>query len=127
MSTFFAPHLFIKNVKAGMEFYKNAFEAIDLRKWSNADGSVHVAEMAIDGVMFHLHEEVNSSNQLSPETVNATTSSIGLFVANPDSLVKSAVVAGARVLNPIQDFEYGYRQGVVIDPFGHHWLIQKKI
>ncbi len=125
--TFFTPHLFLKNVLAGMEFYQKAFGAVELRKWSNPDASVHVAEMEIDGAMFHLHEEVQRSNQLSPETVNATTSSIGLFVPDPDELMKRAQAAGGRVSSPIQDYEYGYRQGIIVDPFGHHWLIQKRI
>ena len=37
-STFFAPQLFLKNVSAGMEFYKKAFNATELRRWSNDDG-----------------------------------------------------------------------------------------
>ena len=36
--TFFAPHLTLRNVLAGMEFYKAAFGAIELRRWSNPDG-----------------------------------------------------------------------------------------
>ena len=53
-------------------------------RWSNPDGSVHVAEMSIDGAMFHIHEEVGRENQLSPETVQAVTSLIGMFVPDPD-------------------------------------------
>jgi PhnB protein len=37
------------------------------------------------------------------------------------------VAAGAQVLSGMQDFDYGYRQGVVIDPFGHQWLLQRKV
>jgi PhnB protein len=125
--TVFAPHLASKNVLAGMEFYKKAFEAIELRRWSNSDGSVHVAEMSIDGAMFHIHEEVARENQLSPEAVHAVTSLIGIFVPDPDTMVKNAVAAGAKLSSPLQDYDYGYRQGVVTDPFGHQWLIQKKI
>lgn len=125
--TVFAPHLQSKNVLAGMEFYKKAFNAIELRRWSNPDGSVHVAEMSIDGAMFHIHEEVGRENQLSPETVHAVTSLIGIFVPDPDTMIKNAVAAGARISSPLQDYDYGYRQGVVTDPFGHQWLVQKKI
>jgi PhnB protein len=125
--TFFAPHLSLKNVLAGMEFYKKAFGAIELRRWSNDDGSVHVAEMAIDGAMFHMHEESPRSGELSPETVKATTSAIGIFVADVHSFVKKAVIAGGQESNPVQDYDYGYRQATVIDPFGHHWLVEKKI
>ena len=127
MNTFFAPHLTLKNVLAAMEFYKKAFNAKELRRWSNADGSVHVAELEIDGALFHLHEETATSHQVSPETAKITTSVIGLFVGDPDSLYEKAIRAGANEASAMQDYDYGYRQGVVIDPFGHQWLIQKKI
>ena len=29
------------------------------------------------------------------------------------------------VLSPVIDYEYGYRQGEIKDPFGHHWIIEK--
>lgn len=122
----FAPHLASKNVLAGMEFYEKAFGAIELRRWSNPDGSVHVAEMSIDGAMFHIHEEAAHHKQVSPETVNGVTSLIGIFVADPDTMVQNAVAAGGLLTSPLQDYDYGYRQGVVTDPFGHQWLIQKK-
>lgn len=125
--TFFAPHLAIRNVREAIEFYQKAFDAKVLRTWDNPDGSVHVAEMEILGAMFHLHEEAARNNQLSPDTLKATTMLIGLFTPDPDRFVGQASEAGARIASPIQDFDYGYRQGVVVDPFGHQWLIQKKI
>jgi PhnB protein len=41
--------------------------------------------------------------------------------------MEKAVAAGATVTHPAQDYDYGYRQGEFIDPFGHYWLIEKKI
>jgi len=126
-TTFFAPHLAIKIVRDAMHFYQNAFDAKVLQTWDNPDGSVHVAEMEILGALFHLHEEVPHSKQISPETAKATTLVIGLFTPDPDRFVQQAADAGGTIANPIQDYDYGYRQGTVIDPFGHQWLIQKKI
>lgn len=126
-TTFFAPHLALINVKAGMEFYEKAFGAKELRRFSNDDGSVHVAEMEINGAMFHIHEVSQHNKQLSPETVKATTLVIGLFTPDPDQLFQQAVKAGGHISSSIQDYDYGYRQGVIVDPFGHQWLIQKKI
>lgn len=125
--TTFAPHLQIRNVLAAMEFYKEAFGAIELRRWTNPDGSVHVAEMSIDGAMFHIHEEVAHKRQISPETAEGVTCLIGLFVADPDTMIKKAVAVGGRITSPLQDYDYGYRQGVVTDLFGHQWLIQSVI
>ena len=126
-STFFAPQLFLKNVAAGMEFYKKAFNAVELRRWSNDDGSVHVAELSIDGAMFHLHEEVGRETELSPESLNGTCVLLGLFVPDPRATMAKAIEAGGTETNPVKDYEYGYTQGSVTDPFGHHWLIEKKI
>jgi PhnB protein len=38
-----------------------------------------------------------------------------------------AIAAGAKEISPAQDYDYGYRQGEIKDPFGHHWLIEMKI
>ena len=40
-------------------------------------------------------------------------------------VMEQAVAAGAVVLSPVIDYEYGYRQGEISDPFGHHWIIEK--
>ena len=127
LSTFFAPMIYLKKVTPAIEFYKKAFGAVVLRQWDNDDGSVHVAEMSVDGNLFHLHEESTRKNELSPESVNATTIAIGLFVDDVHSVMARAVAAGGTELDPVQDYEYQYRQGCVADPFGHHWLLEKKI
>jgi PhnB protein len=125
--TFFAPHLAVRNVLAELEFCKAAFGAVELRRWSNPDGTVHVAELSIDGALFHLHEEMSGGREVSPETLKGTTSAIGLFVPDPAVTVKKAVAAGGRETSPVKDYDYGYRQGTVMDPAGHVWLIQKKL
>lgn len=124
---FFAPHLTVRNVLAELEFCKAAFGAAELRRWSNPDGTVHVAEMSINGALFHLHEEMPGNRERSPATLKGTTAAIGLFVRDPAATVKKAVAAGARETNPVRDYDYGYRQGTVMDSEGHVWLIQKKI
>ena len=125
-STFFAPMIYLKVVAPAIEFYKKAFDAIVLRQWNNDDGSVHVAEMSIDGALFHLHEEVTRINEMSPETLKGTCIAIGLFVDDVHALMAKAVAAGGKELDPVTDYDYEYRQGCVADPFGHHWLLEKK-
>ncbi len=125
--TFFAPHLTVRNVLEELEFCKAAFGAIELRRWSNSDGTVHVSEVSINGALLHLHEEMPGGAEKSPDTLKGTTSAIGLFVPDPIATVKKAVAAGAHETNPVRDYDYGYRQGTIIDPAGHVWLIQKKI
>ena len=110
-----------------MEFYKKAFGAVELRVFPNDDGSLHVAELSISGALFHLHEEMPGSRERSPEELGGTTVLLGLFTDDPDALMTSALAAGGQELSPMQDYFYGYRQGVVGDPFGFHWMLQKRI
>lgn len=125
--TFFAPQLYIKSGITDISFYTKAFGAVELRRWSNDDGSLHVAELAIDGMLFHLHEEKESAGQFSPVTCKGTTALVGLFVPDVDKVMQDAVAAGAKEMNPATSYEYGYRQGEIKDPFGHVWLIETKI
>jgi PhnB protein len=37
------------------------------------------------------------------------------------------VAAGGTELNPVRDYDYEYLQGCLADPFGHHWLLEKKL
>jgi len=110
-----------------LDFYKKAFDAVELRRWSNEDGSIHVAEMSIDGAMFHFHEEKPEAGIFNPERHHGVTTTIGLMVGDVDSIMARAVAAGARETSRAQDYDYGYRQGEIIDPLGHRWIIEMVI
>jgi PhnB protein len=125
--TAFAPMLYIPTGTINIDFYKKAFGAIELRRFSNNDGSIHVAELTIDGAMFRLQEENYIKKAFSPLSCNGTTTNIGLTVDDVDTVMAQARVAGAKEISPAQDYDYGLRQGDIIDPFGHHWTIQKVI
>lgn len=126
LKPFFAPQLFINNGVKDISFYANAFGATENFCLKNEDDSVHVAELSIDGTIFHLHE-VTKSYFFSPDKHNGTTAIIGLFVPDVDAVMNKAIAAGAEEISAAKDYEYNYRQGEIKDTFGHHWLIQKKI
>jgi PhnB protein len=123
---FFAPQLLINNGVKDISFYANAFGAKENFCLRNEDDSVHVAELSIDGTIFHLHE-VTKLYFFSPDKHNGTTAIIGLFVPDVDAVMNRAIAAGAEEISAAKDYEYNYRQGEIKDPFGHHWLIEKKI
>jgi PhnB protein len=125
-SPFFAPQLLINNGVKDISFYTNAFGATENFCLRNDDDSIHVAELSIDGTIFHLHE-VTKPYFFSPEKHDGITAIIGLFVADVSAVMNQAIRAGAIEISPVKDYEYDYRQGEIKDPFGHHWLIEKKI
>lgn len=122
--TVIVPMLYMKDLAGAIEFYKNAFGAEE--RWRiDHEGSVHVAEMLIQSVLFRMHDEVSKDRIMDPLTANATTVVIGLLVDDPDVMAKRAIAAGATELSPVQDYDYGYRQGTIRDPYGHHWCLEK--
>jgi PhnB protein len=122
--TQFAPELHIPNGTIEIDFYKK-FGANEIFCFRNDDGSIHVAELEINGAIFHVHETMRDA--LEPISAKGVTAVIGLFVSDVEAVMQKAIQAGAILINPTKDHDYGYRQGMFKDPFGHYWQIQKKI
>jgi PhnB protein len=123
-STFFAPELHIPNGTTQIDFYKD-LGATENFCFRNEDGSIHVAELVFDGAIFHVHETMGDA--LEPISAKGVTAVIGLFVNEVEDVMQKAIQAGAILIHPTTDHDYGYRQGMFKDPFGHYWQIQKKI
>lgn len=122
--TAFVPQLAIAHGTMELEFYKKAFGAVETKHIVNDDGSIHVSEMFIDGAMFHFHEESYNNTTFSPSKYNGVTTTIGVMIADVDAVIAQALDAGARLISPAVSYDYGYRQGLIIDPLGHYWLIE---
>ncbi len=126
MSTYFAPELHIPNGTTTIQFYTD-LGATEVFCFRNDDGSIHVAELEINGATFHVHETMPWINALEPLTAGGVTTVIGLFVDDVETFMQKAISIGATGITPTTDHDYGYRQGMFRDPFGHYWQIQKKI
>jgi PhnB protein len=124
--TAFAPMLTIRNGVTDIDFYKNGFGAVELMRLNNDDGSIHVTELMIDDALFHLHEIYPYSEEFDPQA-HAGVVTLGLMTADVRGLFDRAIAAGATVISPVEDYEYGYRQGTLQDPFGHQWIIECRI
>ena len=70
-------------------------------------------------------KNLGDGSTFSPEKHNGVTTTIGLMVEDVDAVMARAVAAGAREISPPKSYDYGYRQGLILDPLGHEWLIEK--
>lgn len=122
--THFAPELHIPNGTTNIDFYKK-FGATEHFCFRNEDNSIHVAELDFNGAVFHIHETMHGA--LEPQSAKGVTAVIGLFVPDVQEVMDKAIAAGAIQINPVTDHDYGYRQGMFRDPFGHYWQVQKRI
>ncbi|MFL5951546.1 MAG: VOC family protein [Gaiellaceae bacterium] len=116
------PFLAVRDTDAAIAFYGEAFGAT-VRERLEAPGGTVVAVLEIAGMPFGVATEAPQLGTPSPETLGATTVRVSLHVDDPDATAAQAIAAGATEMFPVTDQPYGLRQGRVVDPFGHHWLI----
>jgi PhnB protein len=121
------PFLAVKDVEAAVAFYAAAFGAVEEGKRIAAPDGRQVAVLLVGGARVGVASEDPSTGTLSPESAGATTVRASLHVDDPDAVHAAAVAAGATEMFPVADQPYGLRQGRVVDPFGHHWLIARDL
>jgi PhnB protein len=118
--------LSVRRGAAAVDFYKRAFGAIELFKIEAPDGAV-VAQLSVGESQFWVADESPEYKNFSPETLGGGTVRMILVVDNPDAQFARALGAGASAVSPVEDKDYGWRVGRVVDPFGHHWEIGKPL
>jgi len=124
--TTLSPMLSVRRGGEAIEFYKAAFGAQELFRIGE-DGKGVVAQLSIEGAEFWLADEAPEYLNFSPESLGGGTVRMVLVVGDPDKVFARAVRAGAKVISPVEDKEYGWRVGRVVDPFGHHWEVGKRL
>jgi PhnB protein len=92
----FTPEGYAKNGSPDIGFYTRARGAIALRRWSNDDGNLHVADLSIEGTILYLHEASSRNKTPDPGSVGGNTVAVGLFVDDVDRYMNAALGAGAQ-------------------------------
>lgn len=121
------PFLAVREVAAAVDFYIGAFGAVEEGERLVAPDGRQVAILRIAGRHVGVATEAPEFGTPSPETIGATTVRISLEVEDPDAVWAQALAAGATEMFALADQPYGMRQGRVVDPYGHHWLIGKRL
>jgi PhnB protein len=117
------PHLVCAGAADAIEFYKNAFDAVELCRVPTPDGKLMHAAVRIRDSIVMLVDEFPEMHALGPVALKGSPVTIHLQVEDADAVFEQAVNAGARVKMPLADMFWGDRYGQVVDPFGHHWSI----
>ena len=116
------PYITMDDTSEAIEFYKRAFDAEEILRMCE-DGRVRHAQIRIGTSMLMLHDEnlawpvYRCAKKYGGSPVN-----LFLYVDDADTWVDRAVSAGAKLVMPVADQEYG-RSGGVEDPFGLTWWI----
>lgn len=119
------PRLIVGSASDALEFYTQAFGAVPGMVLRDPTGAVVHAEMDLAGLRMSLTES-DGSHAKDPQQLEGTPVILTLM-CDPDEVAAQAVAHGATVMFPIEDRPYGMRDGRVVDPFGHHWLLTRTL
>jgi PhnB protein len=121
------PRMFVRGAVRAIEFYRRAFGATELDRSTDPSGKIVDAGIKIGDSVISLAEESPEWGNHSPQSLGGATTIITLNVEDADAVWDQAISAGAKVIFPLNDQFYGYRQGRLEDPYGHLWIISTRI
>ncbi len=116
------PYLTVSNGDKAIEFYRQAFGAIEIYRLTEPGGKIGHAEIEINGMPLMLSDEYPEIDVRSPQTLGGSPVGLHLYVEDADTIFSQAVAAGATVINSLKE-QFGLRIGKLTDPFGHVWYI----
>jgi uncharacterized glyoxalase superfamily protein PhnB len=121
------PHLVCNGAANAIEFYKKAFDAVELGRLPGPQGKLMHAMIRIGDSPVMLVDEFPDMGSFGPKSLKGSPVTIHLYVKDVDATVKRAVAAGAKITMPVDDMFWGDRYGRLEDPFGHHWSVATHI
>jgi PhnB protein len=117
------PHMTVRDAARAIEFYKQAFGAVERGVMKGPDGKIGHAELVIGDSIVMLADEFPEYGSLSPLSTGGSGMGLHIYVEDVDSAFDRAVKAGAKVDMPVSYMFWGDRYGKLADPFGHKWSI----
>jgi uncharacterized glyoxalase superfamily protein PhnB len=107
------PALRYRDANAALEWLQRAFGFAEKAVYRGDDGTVHHAELQLGAGMVMLGEQ--------PEAAPSDAQTIYVVVDDPDAHHERAAAAGAQIVRPLEDMDYGSREYSARDPEGHVW------
>lgn len=113
------PRLVVEGADAALAFYTAAFGGEVTERYTMDGGVVH-AMVTVGPVRFAVKDAGDGDPAPSGGGVPVIMS---LEVSDADAVAERMLAAGATVIFPVSDHDYGDRGGRLADPFGHQWMV----
>ena len=117
------PHLVCAGAAEAIEFYKKAFNAVEIGQMAGPQGKLLHGAIRIGDSTVMLADEFPDWGALGPKSLKGSPVTIHLYVEDVDAFVARAAAAGAKITMPLQDMFWGDRYCKLEDPFGHQWSV----
>jgi len=121
------PYLMVRDAKAAIAFYQQAFGTTELFRLVEPSGRIGHVELQLGPAVLMVCDEYPEYGMMGRKASSSPAATIHLHVDNADAMGERAVAAGATMLMPPTDQFYGERSCRLRDPFGHTWLLGHSI
>jgi uncharacterized glyoxalase superfamily protein PhnB len=113
------PIVSYEDAGAAIEWLKRAFGAEEVAVYKGDDGSVEHMELSFEGGV--VMGGTKGVGELASKVELGGPTSLYLVISDPDAHHERALAAGAEVVIPLRDEEYGSRGYSALDPEGNVW------
>jgi uncharacterized glyoxalase superfamily protein PhnB len=118
------PTMRYRDAKRMIAWLGEAFGFVPHAVYEDEAGGIAHAQLTLGNGMIMLgsaRDDVFGRLQRAPADLGGTTQSAYVIVPDADAVHTSAVAAGAEIVMPIKDEDYGGRGFSCRDPEGHLW------
>ena len=117
------PGMHYADAPAAIDWLERAFGFRRHLVVSDGNGGIAHAQLLLDGNMIMLGSArgLDEYGRKTPAEAGGVTMLISVTLDDPDAHYTRAVAAGAEIITPVADMDYGGRSYVARDCGGHVW------
>jgi PhnB protein len=93
------PHIYVDGASSGIDFYKQAFGAVELFRIAYPNGKILHAEISINGSVVMIGDP-DDKLYGEPRHLGRTSASLHIFVDDNEAVLRRALKAGAEQVQP---------------------------
>lgn len=121
------PYIAVHDGAAALDWYTEAFGAIETVRYVGDDGRLGHAEFTFNGARIMLSDAYPEIGVVAANSYEGSSCALHVEVTDCDVIHDRAVAAGATSTAPPTDQPHGARAATVVDPFGHRWMLSQQL
>jgi PhnB protein len=123
------PCLVVQGAAKALDFYADVFGATERMRFPGPGGSVAHAEIQLGDAVVIVEDENPQRGTTAPPAGGLPGTPVFhfVYVEDVDATVARAVELGATLQRAPENQFYGDRDGYIIDPYGHGWVVASHV